>query len=151
VAAKAPLHARRGQILAVKIQRLGKVVLYCAMNSGQQTAETHSTDSFFYRQRLPLWLLVIAFGLIALAAMMGGGGYGLAPAAWMFPAGLLLLFSPQIGLHGALLPGYAVYLGLLIALGRVRTATRAQIVLTLHLIVVILTVAGCHEVLKGMT
>jgi hypothetical protein len=107
-------------------------------------------DSFFYRQRLPLYLLIVAFALIALGAM-ARSGVGLLPFAWLFPAGLLLSFTTLIRPDGALLFGYTVYLGLLIVLFRAQTVARAQTILVLLLIVVIATVNGCRKTLGDLT
>jgi hypothetical protein len=108
-----------------------------------------SKDSFFYRQRLPLYFLIVAFGLIALCAMTKSG-LGLILYAWFFPAGLIQSVSGHIAIPGALPIGYALYLSLFIALCYARTAARAQSLLIVLLIIVITTVSGCRKVLSDL-
>ena len=90
---------------------------------------------------MPLYLLILAFGLIALCAMTKGG-LGLITAVWLFPAGLIQSVSIQTALHSALLLGYAVYFTLAILLSFARTIARAQAILIVHLIIVIATSVG---------
>src|SRR5688572_17813195 len=98
-----------------------------------------SKDSFFYRRRLSLYWLIVAFGLIVLCALTDSG-LGLAPFAWFFPAGVIQSISTRLTPYGALPIGCAIYLSLLLALSRAQTAARAQSLLIVHLIIVIATI-----------
>jgi len=103
-------------------------------------------DSFFYRRRLSLYWLIVAFGLVVLCAL-AESGLGLAPFAWFFPAGVIQSISKQLTPYWALAFGYTVYVCLLIALSRAQTAARAQSLLIVLLIIVIATINGCRKVL----
>jgi hypothetical protein len=88
--------------------------------------------------------------LVALTTLEYGGGFSLIWVIWMFPAGLLLLLGGG-SIHGwPLVLSYAIYVTVWVTILRARQAHVVKMMLALHAMIVLFTVAGCHNAIKGL-
>ena len=100
------------------------------------------------KRRIVIYFIALAAGLllVALTTTKYHGGFSLAGFAWAFPAGVIQCFQTRTSLDGPLAAGYAIYFVLLVSLCLVKSASRVGVILGVHILVVILTVRGCHSV-----
>jgi hypothetical protein len=104
------------------------------------------------KRRGDIYLVTLILGLLVLVLTTHkyGAGAGLVWYIWAFPAGIVQCFTsvPSLGL--ALTVGYAAYFSVWLGVSVTKRPAAVGTLLTVHLLIVILTVSGCHGVVKGL-
>ena len=104
------------------------------------------------RRRSDIYLVILMIGLlmVAIVTRSYSAGFSLFPYIWAFPAGWLQLFGASADLTWLLIVGYLVYLITWLGLTAAKRTPTAAAILTAHLLLVMLTVGGCHRVISQL-
>jgi hypothetical protein len=110
---------------------------------------TEEPPQISLRWRIGLWILAWIIAIIATTE----GGFGLLLYSWMFPAGLLALFTPKdwnppINETVILIMGWALYVALTVVGLLQKRRVRYFIAFGFLCVLLALNVVGCHVMIN---